>query len=266
VAGAVLLPGVGLSFSSLGFGAITTFGTLLFVVRGWTPAWIALTAFTTAFIIARVVLGHLPDRIGGAKAALGSVLMEAVGLALIWIAPWPIVAAAGAVLTGLGYALVYPGLGLEAVRRVPPQSRGLAMGTYTAFFDLGIGTTSPVLGLIAGAAGLNAVFLASAVVVLCAAAIAIRLSRTSPRAALCCKGAIADIAVERNTDKDKENPCTSNEAARSPRSRDPKGGSPGRSASTRCSRRASPAASAAPASPSSPAPAPPGIRTRSARR
>jgi MFS family permease len=181
VAGAVLLPGIGLSLSSLGFGAITTFSTLLFVDRGWSPAWIALTAFTTAFIIARVVFGHLPDRMGGAKVAFASVLMEAVGLALIWIAPWPLPAAAGAVLTGLGYALVYPGLGLEAVRRVPPQSRGLAMGTYTAFFDLGIGTTSPVLGLIAGAAGFKSVFLASALVVLCAAAIAVRLRQASSR-------------------------------------------------------------------------------------
>jgi MFS family permease len=181
VAGAVLLPGIGVSLSSLGFGAITTFSTLLFVDRGWTPAWIALTAFTTAFILARVAFGHLPDRMGGARVASASVLMEAVGLALIWIAPGSGLAAAGAVLTGLGYALVYPGLGLEAVRRVPPQSRGLAMGTYTAFFDLGIGITSPVLGLIAGAAGLKSVFLSSALVVLCAAAVAMRLRRTSPR-------------------------------------------------------------------------------------
>jgi MFS family permease len=177
VADAVLLPGIGLSFSSLGFGAITTFSTLLFVDRGWMPAWIALTAFTTSFMVARVVFGHLPDKMGGAKVALASVWLEAAGLALIWIAPWSTLASAGALLTGLGYALVYPGLGLEAVRRVPPQSRGLAMGTYTAFFDLGIGITSPLLGLIAGGAGLRSVFLVSALVVLGAAAIAIRLLR-----------------------------------------------------------------------------------------
>ncbi len=175
VARAVLLPGIGLSFSSLGFGAITTFSTLLFVDRGWMPSWLPLTAFTTSFIIARIVLGHLPDKLGGAKVTVASVVIEAAGLTLIGIAPGSIPATAGAVLTGLGYALVYPGLGVEAVRRVPPQSRGLAMGTYTAFFDLGIGVTSPVLGLIAGGAGLGSVFLAGAAVVLCAAAIAIRL-------------------------------------------------------------------------------------------
>jgi len=52
------------------------------------------------------------------------------------------------------------------------------MGTYTAFFDLGIGITSPALGLVAAAAGLRSVFLISALVVLCAAGVAIRLLRT----------------------------------------------------------------------------------------
>jgi hypothetical protein len=49
------------------------------------------------------------------------------------------------------------------------------MGAYTAFLDLSLGVASPALGLIAGGAGLGTVFLASTLVVLCAAAIAMRL-------------------------------------------------------------------------------------------
>jgi predicted MFS family arabinose efflux permease len=177
VLNAVLLPGLGLSLSSLGFGAITTFSTLLFVACGWVPVWVALTAFTTAFMVTRIALGHLPDKLGGAKVALVSVLLESAGLAVIWVAPSPGLAFIGAVLTGVGYALVYPGLGLEAVRRVPDQSRGLAMGTYTAFFDLGVGVSSPLLGLIAGHSSIGTVFLASTLVVLGAASIAARLLR-----------------------------------------------------------------------------------------
>jgi hypothetical protein len=52
------------------------------------------------------------------------------------------------------------------------------MGAYTAFLDVALGFGSPVLGLIAGWAGLNSVFLAAAVVVLCASAIALRLNLT----------------------------------------------------------------------------------------
>jgi MFS family permease len=101
-------------------------------------------------VAARLLLGHIPDRLGGARVALISVLIEVAGPALIWLAPSQVLAAAGALLTGLGFALVYPGLSIEAVRRAPPQSRGLAMGAYTAFLDVALGFGSPALGLIAG--------------------------------------------------------------------------------------------------------------------
>lgn len=163
---AVWLPGLGLAFSSLGFGATTSFVTLLYATRGWSPVWVPFTAFAVAFMVARILLGHLPDRLGGARVALVSVCVEATGQALIAWAGDPVVAAAGAALTGLGYSLVYPGLGVEAVRRVSPENRGLAMGTYTAFLDVALGLTSPALGLAASVAGLPAVFALSAAMIL----------------------------------------------------------------------------------------------------
>ena len=174
VVAAVWLPGAGLALSSVGLGAVTAFVALLFAARGWT-VWPAFTTFAVAFLFARVVFGHLADRIGGAKVALVSVLIEAAGQALIWLAPWSALALIGAALTGFGYALAYPSFGVEAVRRAPAQSRGLAMGAYTAFLDVALAVASPGLGLIASATDLSTVFLASTLVVLCAAAIAVRL-------------------------------------------------------------------------------------------
>lgn len=102
--------------------------------------------------------------------------------ALIWPAPWSALALTGAALTGLGYSLVHPGFGIEAIRRAPPESRGLTMGAYTACLDLALGIAGPALGLVAGGVGLGAVFLASALVVLCAAAVTVRfLAVPSPR-------------------------------------------------------------------------------------
>ena len=75
----------------------------------------------------------------------------------------------------MGYSLVYPAFGVEAIRRAPRESRGLAMGSYTAFLDLSLGLTGPALGLVAGRAGLSAVFLASTAVVLCAGLVAVTL-------------------------------------------------------------------------------------------
>ena len=65
---------------------------------------------------------------------------------MIWLAEGPATAAAGAAVAGFGYALVYPGLGVEAVRSVPAESRGIAMGIYTVFLDLAMGLGSPLLG------------------------------------------------------------------------------------------------------------------------
>jgi len=174
VMAAVWIPGVASALSSIGFGAITAFSTLLFVARGWL-AWPAFTVFAIAFILTRIVLGHVADRFGGAKVALICATIEAVGLALIWLAPWSALSLSGAALTGIGYSLVYPGFGVEAVRNAPAQTRGLAMAAYTAFLDVALGFGTPVLGLLAAVATLGAAFVASAVAALCAAGIAAAL-------------------------------------------------------------------------------------------
>jgi MFS family permease len=172
VVGAVWVPGFGSALGSVGFGAVTTFVALLFANRGWANGWLAYTAYAGAFILARIFFSHLADAIGGAKIAMVCALIEGVGQALIWLAVRPEMALAGAALTGFGFSLVYPGFGVEAVRRVPAQIRGLAMGAYTAFLDLAQGLASPALGLIAAGARLNVLFLVSAITVLCAALVA----------------------------------------------------------------------------------------------
>jgi MFS family permease len=172
VLGAVWLPGFGSALCTVGFGALIAFSALLSAQNGWNPVWLLFSTFAIALVAARLFLGHVPDVIGGAKVALVCVFVEGAGLALIWFASHPTLAAAGAALTGVGYSLVYPGLGIEAVKRVPPQSRGLAMGAYTVFLDVALGFGSPALGLLAGWTGVASVFLASAVLVLGAAAVA----------------------------------------------------------------------------------------------
>jgi MFS family permease len=175
VARAVWMPGVGSALSSIGFGAVLAFSALIAKERGWEPVWLPFSVFAAALVAARAFLGHVPDTLGGARVALVSIMIEAAGLALIWLASGLLVAAIGAGLTGFGYALVYPGLGVEAVRRASPESRGLVMGAYTVFLDVALGFGTPVLGLIGGWAGLGAVFLSSALVVLAGSAFAGRL-------------------------------------------------------------------------------------------
>jgi MFS family permease len=175
VLGAVWVPGMGLALSSVGFGVITAFAALLFAARGWGAASVAFSAFGLAFIGARLFFGHLPDKLGGARVALACVGIEVLGQLLIWGADGAALAAAGAALTGFGYSLAFPAFGVEAVRRAPPQARGVAMGAYVAFLDLSLGVTGPVAGLIVGAFGVSAVYLAGAFMVALSLAVALRL-------------------------------------------------------------------------------------------
>lgn len=181
VLGAVWGAGLGLALCSVGFGVITAFIALLFAARHWGDASLAFTAFGLAFIAARVFFGHLPDQLGGARVALVCVLIEAVGQLVIWGAHTPAMAYAGAALTGFGYSLAFPGFGVEAVRRAPPQNRGAAMGAYVAFLDIALGLTGPLLGAAAGAWGIESVYLAGAVIVGLSVLVAARLLASAPK-------------------------------------------------------------------------------------
>jgi MFS family permease len=173
---AIWLPGIGLALSGVGYGAISTFIVLYFSANRWAPTWLPLSVMSMAFIAGRLMFGHLADSIGGARVVLVCVAIETVGQLFIWLTHSPLLALIGIAMTGLSFSLVYPGLGAEVVRRVPAQNRGLAMGTYTAFSDLSLGLTGPVLGLIATGANLRAIFLVSTLVVLCATFATIRLA------------------------------------------------------------------------------------------
>lgn len=165
---AVWLPGLAIAFSSLGYGIMTAFAVLLFVQKGWQPAWLSFSAFALALMLARVFFGSVPDRLGGARTAMIFIVIHSAGLALIWCAPNAGVAFVGAAMAGFGYALVFPGLGMEAVARSPADAKGRAMGVYTAFIDLALGLLAPLLGLAANAIGLAQIFLITALLALCA--------------------------------------------------------------------------------------------------
>jgi len=171
----VWLPGLGAALASMGYCTILAFSSLYYSAMHWQPVWMAFTAFGVALIVARTVAGHLPDRFGGARIALIFVLVQAAGLFLIWLAGTSLIATGGAALAGFGYSLVYPGLGIEAISGSTPQNRGMVMGIYTAFLDVAMAIGSPALGWVGGHLGLNAIFLAGALVVLSTAIVAFLL-------------------------------------------------------------------------------------------
>jgi MFS family permease len=163
VARLVAPSGICLALSSMSFSGLAAFVTLLFAAHRWSDATAVLAVFAATYILARLFFGHLPDRFGGARVALAALALEVVGQILIWRAGVPAAVFIGAIFTAAGYSRAFPALGVEAVRHVPPQSRGSAMGAYVAFFDLGFGVSGPLNGAIAASFGYATVYLAGAV-------------------------------------------------------------------------------------------------------
>ena len=154
--------GLVVTLAAAPFAAMAGFLALAYAARNWSGAGLAFLGFAGGFILVRLFLAHLPDRIGGARAAAISLAVEAAGQALLWSATSPTMALAGAVLTGLGFSLIFPAMGVEAIRRVAPENRGLAVGGFIAFFDISLGLTTPLAGLLVAPYGFGAVFLAGA--------------------------------------------------------------------------------------------------------
>lgn len=167
----VRLPGLALALANVGYGAVAGFLVLHLADRGIGHGAAAFTAFAAAVVFARLALGGLPDRVGPQITAFGAFLAETVGLVLIGSAHVWVVAAAGAVVMGLGFSLLFPSLALIVMNRTGEAARGTAMGAFTAFFDVGVGIGAPLAGAVAALAGYPAAFYVAAGCALAGAAL-----------------------------------------------------------------------------------------------
>jgi MFS family permease len=157
-------PGFAIALAASGYAAVATFVVLHLEARGMGDGALVFAVFAATIVITRLVLGHLPDRVGATPVAIAATLGEALGLGLIAVAQSLPVALLGSVAMGTAFSLLNPALMLIALGRVSQQARGAVMGTYTAFFDLGIGVGAPLAGLIAALADYEAAFFFAAAV------------------------------------------------------------------------------------------------------
>ncbi|WPO93245.1 MFS transporter [Chryseobacterium sp. HR92] len=150
VIGAISGQGLSLAFSSMAFGCIASFIALFFSQKSWGDVSLAFMIFGICYVLTRIFFASFPDKYGGFKIALISLIIEVAGQLLIWTSVSKTLAVIGCGLTGVGFSLVFPALGVLAIQKVKPQMRGTALGAYVAFVDLSLGMAGPIAGLIAG--------------------------------------------------------------------------------------------------------------------
>jgi MFS family permease len=151
--------GLGLALGGIGFGTIASFVTLYYANRHWQDAGLSLSLFGVFFVAARLLFANSINKWGGYRVAIVSLACESIGLILFWLAWVPTVAHVAAVLAGFGFSLVFPSLGVEAVKNIPAGNSGAALGVYTAFIDLSLGVSGPIAGAIAFFLGYPSIFL-----------------------------------------------------------------------------------------------------------
>jgi MFS family permease len=175
VAREALAPGLALSLGTVGYATVAAFLVLHLDERGIGHGAAVFTAFAATVVLARALGGWLPDRFGPVPCIMGAGAVEAAGLVAIMLAESVGVAVAGGLAMGAAFSLLFPSLALLVVNRVPETRRGVAMGTFTAFFDLGVGLGAPAAGVAAALGGYEAAFGLAAVAALSVIAVALGL-------------------------------------------------------------------------------------------
>ncbi len=182
VLGRVTPHGMGLALGGVGYSVLATFVTLFYASRHWDGAALCLTSFGVAFITARLLFIQAINRFGGFPVGMTCLAVESAGVAMMWLAHSPWTAFAGAGLTGFGFSLVFPALGVEAVKRVPEFNRGTALGVYTGFSDVSFFLVGPTAGAVIGAFGYASAFLFALACVIASLGIVIVLAGAAKRA------------------------------------------------------------------------------------
>lgn len=149
-------------FCAAGFAVLSAFIVKTYTEQGWPHASWGFTALGLGFVSMRLFIGHLPDRHGGLRVALGCAALELVGL-IVLCGLWGMWSATlGCFLTGAGLSMLFPSLGLEIVRSAPPEMRGAAMSCYNIFIDFSYGLAGPFAGFLGDNLGARAPYVFTA--------------------------------------------------------------------------------------------------------
>src|SRR5438876_797113 len=139
-----------LALTTIGHSSIYAFLPLYAISRGHGAAvvWF-FTAYSIWLIVWRALLGGLSDRIGRARVALPAMALTALAYFTLALPPTPASLMIAALLLGAGSAVLYPTLAALVVDRAPEGERGLALGTLSGAWDLGVVVGSALIGFVA---------------------------------------------------------------------------------------------------------------------
>ncbi len=139
-----------LVLSTIGHSAVWAFLPLYAVSRGQGAALAWFFGVYPVWMIAcRVVLRGVSDRAGHMPVSLVAMSLVTLGYLSLVVPPTAMSLALSAVVLASGSAVLYPTLAALVVERAPERERGLALGTLSGSWDLGVVVGATLIGAVA---------------------------------------------------------------------------------------------------------------------
>ena len=147
-AGALPVSGA-LVLATLGHSSFYAFLPLYAVSRGRGAALAWFFGVYPLWIIAcRVLWRGVADRVNRMHVAVAAMALQAVAYLILALPPAPLSLVLAAVILATGSAVLYPTLAALVVDRADESERGLALGTLSGSWDLGVVIGSALTGVV----------------------------------------------------------------------------------------------------------------------
>lgn len=151
-------PGFVIMTAAVGYVAISTFSPLYARQIGMTSSGPLYVVFALTVLTVRLFAGRLADVHGREKVGLPALLIGSAAFALLALQPAPALAFVGVAAFGSSFALLFPALMALTADGVREPERGAALGSFTAFFDIGASVGSYAVGALADHFGFGVAF------------------------------------------------------------------------------------------------------------
>lgn len=155
---AAAFPALILGLVAFGAAAADAFLPLYVSKFGDGDSRLYFTTFAVTIIAVRFFTGRIADRFGRGAIIVPGAFLSAAAMFVLAGGADPAHILWAAVLRGIGWGALFPGLFAMLMDRIRPGERGSATGTFTAAFDLSFGGGQILLGAILQATSFDTIF------------------------------------------------------------------------------------------------------------
>jgi MFS family permease len=160
------------SLLAFSYGSITTFLSVYAKQIGLSSfASYFFIVFALMIVLSRPFTGRLFDRSGPNILVYPGIILFAIGMIGLSVAHTSTIFLISAGVIGLGFGALLPSYQTIAIQSSAPHRGGMATGTYFLMFDSGYAIGSYALGVVAAQTSYRVMYLITAIVVACSAAV-----------------------------------------------------------------------------------------------